>query len=479
VKRVLFMVLIIGCIALQTTMAQVGPVAHKNVLSENFEGTWFGGAPVGWSNVYITGSADWAQATGGYLSNPPTAHSGDYNARLFLQHSSATNYQTRLITPVMDLNPQIYSNAVLSFWLAQVAWFGDWNNSYVYYRTSSVSAWAEVPGGSFTNAIDTWTEISLTLPNICSTYQLAFVGEIANEYATGYGVCIDDVSVDGLYYPIFVDNDFNGDGITELTVYYPMSGTWYIKNTNGTEIEQFGWEDAIPVSGDYDGDGFTDIAVYWPEGGRWFIRYTATGLFDIIDWGWSDAVPVPADYNGDRKIDVAVYDPDAGFWYIRYPNNVIRTETLGASTQIPVPADYDGDRKADIGVYDMTSGDWNIVLSSTQPPLSFNLGGTGAMPVPGDYDGDTLADPAVYSPASGTWAFLPGTPDINWGWSAAVPVPSDYDGTRKVGVGVYESLTGDWYIRHSDMSIPYNFGWSEATPATPAYQTLKWFGLVP
>ena len=48
------------------------------------------------------------------------------------------------------------------------------------------------------------------------------------------------------------------------------------------------------VPGDYDGDGDTDVAIYRPGEGRWYIAAT-----DPVTWGGAPGdVPVPGDYDG-------------------------------------------------------------------------------------------------------------------------------------------------------------------------------------
>ena len=67
---------------------------------------------------------------------------------------------------------------------------------------------------------------------------------------------------------------------------------------------------------DYDGDGKTDIAVYRPATGVWFIINSATSSVGAQPWGVSSDIPVPGDYDGDGKTDIAVYRPATGVWFI-------------------------------------------------------------------------------------------------------------------------------------------------------------------
>ncbi|MEX2539648.1 MAG: hypothetical protein WD646_13450, partial [Actinomycetota bacterium] len=84
----------------------------------------------------------------------------------------------------------------------------------------------------------------------------------------------------------------------------------------------------VPVPGDYDGNGTTDIAVYRPSTGHWFIKGQPG-----IRWGIPDDVPVPGDYDGNGTTDIAVFRPSNGTWYIKD-----QTATKwGVSTDVPVP----------------------------------------------------------------------------------------------------------------------------------------------
>ncbi|MCU1656438.1 MAG: glycoside hydrolase, family 3 domain protein, partial [Pseudonocardiales bacterium] len=56
-------------------------------------------------------------------------------------------------------------------------------------------------------------------------------------------------------------SDFNGDGKTDLAIWRPANGTWYIR---GIETVQWGQAGDVPVSGDFNGDGKTDLAIWRP-----------------------------------------------------------------------------------------------------------------------------------------------------------------------------------------------------------------------
>jgi hypothetical protein len=67
-----------------------------------------------------------------------------------------------------------------------------------------------------------------------------------------------------------------------------------------------------PVPGDYDGDGDTDIAVYRPSNGKWYVKSLA-----VFHWGAAGDIPVPGDYDGGGVTDIAVWRPANRRWYIK------------------------------------------------------------------------------------------------------------------------------------------------------------------
>jgi hypothetical protein len=94
------------------------------------------------------------------------------------------------------------------------------------------------------------------------------------------------------------------------------------------------------VADDFDGDGQTDVTIYRPSiGGWWVLRSDAhQTTYNSYTWGIVGDVPVPADYDGDRKTDIAVYRPSTGAWYIVGSTAGFSTVTWGISNDTPLPS---------------------------------------------------------------------------------------------------------------------------------------------
>ncbi len=219
----------------------------------------------------------------------------------------------------------------------------------------------------------------------------------------------------GLATDKLVPADYDGDGQTDFAIWRPTEGRWYIYRSSDAQIQFVHWgmttehptgglEDT-PVAADYDGDGTTDIAVWRPDTGEWFILKSSTGFDrtkpEIVRWGKLGDVPVQADYDGDGRTDIAVFRPLQNRWYIlQSSDNQWRVERFGlAGSDLLLPADYTGDGKADIAVY--RSGTWFVLNSETRETEPFVFGFEDDVPVPADYDGDGMTDFAVYH--KGIW----------------------------------------------------------------------------
>ncbi len=244
--------------------------------------------------------------------------------------------------------------------------------------------------------------------------------------------------------------DFDGDGKTDISVFRPSAGAWYLVNSSNSSFTgiNFGIASDILAPGDYDGDGKTDYAVFRPSDGTWYIQLRTT--LRGQQFGANGDIPVPADYNGDGFTDIAVFRPSDGYWYIWNSSgspNLLRVERFGASGDKPVPGDYDGDGKTDLAVYRPADGTWYL-LRSQQGFTGTQFGISTDKPVQADYDGDGKTDLGVYR--DGVWYLLKsqeGFAGIQFGIAADKPAPGDFDGDGRADLAVFRE--GVWYLLQS------------------------------
>jgi subtilisin family serine protease len=221
--------------------------------------------------------------------------------------------------------------------------------------------------------------------------------------------------------------DFDGDGDTDIAVFRPPNGYWFI---NGGPTVQFGTSGDVPVPGDYDGNGTTDIAVFRPSNGIWFVNGGPT-----VQFGTSGDVPVPGDYDGNGTTDIAVFRPSTGTWFIRGGPTV----AWGISGDIPVPGNYHSTGAIDISVFRPSTSTWFV---RSGPTVAW--GTAGDIPAPGDYNLDGVTDMGVFRPSAGIW-FVRNVTTVAWGTSGDIPVPGDYDGDDDIEVALFRPSSGYWF----------------------------------
>jgi FG-GAP-like repeat len=262
------------------------------------------------------------------------------------------------------------------------------------------------------------------------------------------------------------ENDFDTDGRTDLSVFRPSVGDWFLqRSTQGFLAAHWGISSDKPVPADYDGDFKTDIAV-WRENGYgdpdrsyFFILQSSNNTFRQEQFGRVGDIPaVAGDWDGDGKADVAVYRSGAGageqsFFFYRPSATAgvdFRPVWWGISGDQPVRGDFDGDGRLDPAVFRQSDATWYILQSSNGQPLYQSWGLASDRRVPADYDGDGKTDFAVFRPTDGVWYILgsqTGTPSYRqWGLSSDVLTPGDFNGDGKAEAAVYRPSEQRWYI---------------------------------
>jgi hypothetical protein len=255
--------------------------------------------------------------------------------------------------------------------------------------------------------------------------------------------------------------DFDGDGKTDVAVFRPLDGGWYISQSSddGFRAQAWGLSSDRLAPGDYDGDGKADLTVFRPSNGYWYVLESQTNALRAVAWGVSEDLPAPGDYDGDGKVDIAVFRPSQGAWYVLLSSsNELMARQFGIASDRPVQGDYDRDGKTDIAVYrnGQTAGAssaWYILQSSDSGFRSHAFGVAGDKPVPGDYDGDGKHDVAVFRPSNNNWYVMQTSSNIlrgqAWGAAGDVPAPGDYDGDGRTDFGVFRPTSGSWYVLRS------------------------------
>lgn len=271
--------------------------------------------------------------------------------------------------------------------------------------------------------------------------------------------------------------DFDGDGKSDVSVYRPSEGNWYLnQSTNGFSVINWGISTDRLAPGDYDGDGKTDFGIFRAAADSnqpdFYILNSSSFTVSGYSWGIPGDIPIVEDYDGDNKDDIAVFRTSTKVFYIIKSSGGNTTFSRSYLDGTPTAGDFDGDGLADYASLDAEG--WSVVYSTYdyESGLVYGIGTTaGDKPVHADYDGDGIDDLAAFRPSNGTWTIRQssgGIITVPFGISSDVPAPADYDGDGRADIAVYRN--GTWWInRSTDGVLTTQFGLSGDIPIANGY----------
>jgi hypothetical protein len=138
-------------------------------------------------------------------------------------------------------------------------------------------------------------------------------------------------------------SDFDGDGTTDLSIFRPSTGEWFVLNSGSNTLTggPFGTSGDLPVEGDFDGDHRSDFAIFRPSTGQWIILQSSTGTARFLQLGANGDIPVPGDYDKDGITDPAVWRAsNTGWFFLRSSTNftTFSVSGFGLPGDKPIPA---------------------------------------------------------------------------------------------------------------------------------------------
>ncbi|CCD95159.1 hypothetical protein BRAO375_4010002 [Bradyrhizobium sp. ORS 375] len=321
--------------------------------------------------------------------------------------------------------------------------------------------------------------------------------------------------------------DFNGDGKSDIMMFYSShlfgflsngDGTYTIANSGTPNNWDFGTNPAsnyMLISGDFNGDGKSDMVLI---GGAYLYVFigkgdgTFNGSAVACPNGWNFGsppqatyTPIIGDFDGDGRTDFLLLSGQYLYEFMSRGDGTFTGNTInigiwnfGARVSdgfTPISGDFNGDGKSDFimmgsnYLYEfMSNGDGSFTYNGV--PINGWAFGTppaaGFMPIAGDFNGDGKTDWVMSQGAylyefqskgdgqfnliqisTGTWNF--GSPTA----AAFVPVGGDFNGDGKAdfaliggsGPYIYQFISkGDGTFNFNTLAMPN--GWNFGSPPT-------------
>jgi hypothetical protein len=216
----------------------------------------------------------------------------------------------------------------------------------------------------------------------------------------------------------------------DIGVFRPSTGWWYLDLNKdlvwsgcGTDgCFYFGTSADVPVTGDWDGDGITDIGVFRPSTGRWYLdlsgdqQWSGCGADGCFYYGTTADTAVAGDWNNDGFSEIGVFRPSTGWWYLDFNGDnewsgctFDKCIYFGTANDKPVAGDWNNSGYSKIGVFRPSTGMWYLDLNGngqwdgcgTDRCIYFGM--NGDLPVVGDWNGDGSYEVGTFRPTTGYW----------------------------------------------------------------------------
>jgi hypothetical protein len=285
--------------------------------------------------------------------------------------------------------------------------------------------------GSYSVSLDVHNVTTYTITGLIDgqTYYFAATAYNASGNSSGFSNEVRFTLSPGAHPPPSASSDAQ----TSIGVFRPTTGAWYLdvdmnrawSGCGPDGCYSFGANRDWPVVGDWNGDGTSEIAVFRPSTGMWYLDLNANDRLDScsIDrclgpFGMSGDRPVAGDWNGSGTPRIGVFRPRTGKWYLDLNGNG-RWDgcgidgcygPFGMNGDLPVAGDWSGSGEIRIGVFRPGTGKWYLDLNGNgqwdgceDDGCLGPFGASGDMPVAGDFNGDGIARIAVFRPSTGEW----------------------------------------------------------------------------
>jgi hypothetical protein len=261
-----------------------------------------------------------------------------------------------------------------------------------------------------------------------------------------------------------VRSDFNGDGRSDVAIYDPATGDWYIRQDDGSAVSvAMGYDNyAYPAPGDFDNDQIVDLAVYDGALKQWHVRFSSdASTTNLIGVTTNTVIPIVMDTSyGEGLDEFWLYSGENNIWYGLVDYIYYFPLDIGVPAGNPMKGDFGGDCFDDLII--VNGKRWTVYARPWDTLYEFSIRGTGN-PIVGDFDGDGIADGGLYDSRRGVWTVrLTATAQTikHRGHRGTQPVTGDYDGDGITDFGSYNPATSQWYFEYSSgTTATFSFGY--------------------